>query len=778
MKNTKVMLNIHKKNRWIKLIINSFCIILIVITIYGYWLDSQIRTRIDGKVWQLPASVYGRVITLQPHSFYTKKEVIQFLKVAHYRQVKNIISSGEFSIKDENIEIIRRTFNFPDKKEMQIHAILTFKNNYLDEIKNFKNGRNFGFLRLDPRLITLLQSPNGEQRLFVERKGFPNFLVNTLLTTEDRGFYQHCGINIRSIGRALFMNLMAGHAVQGGSTLTQQLVKNLFLTNQRSLWRKINEAYMAIILEARYKKDRILELYLNEVYLGQAGNDQLRGFPIASLYYFGRPVNELSLDQQTLLVGMVKGASLYNPWRHPQLTLKRRNFLLHLLAQKNIIKSDSYELFSSRPLGILPKGGVITPQPAFMQMVRNEIHANIGDKIQDLSGLQIFTTLDPVSQNAAEKSVAKEIALLRKKQGIQDLETAMIVVDRFSGEVRAMVGGADPRFAGYNRVLQARRSIGSLAKPAIYLTALCHPNLYGLNTWISDNPLSLKQKNGKIWQPKNDSGYFSDRIMLIDALTNSLNVPAVTLGMQLGLTSIIDTWARLGAPNNQLQPIPSILLGALNLTPIEVAQTFQTIASGGNRAQLSSLRSVMSADGDILYQSFPQLKQTVPIEAAYLTLYAIQQVVNRGTAVSLGVQFPHAQLAGKTGTTNNLVDSWFAGIDGKTVTITWIGRDNNQPTRLYGENGAMRLYQRYLEYHEPMPLKLQLPHNIQLMNVNFSGTWICNDKTVWRILPMWTEEERPLCQKTKENKTKQTMNHQKITNWFKNIWKQVINISK
>nr|WP_232515413.1 bifunctional glycosyl transferase/transpeptidase [Candidatus Erwinia haradaeae] len=772
------MLNMKKKNRWIQLTIHGFFIILIIITIYGCWLDRKIRNRIDGKVWQLPATVYGRIATLHPHALYSKKEIITLLENTQYRQVTNIMSAGEFTVKDKSIEMIRRPFNFPDKKEMKIHVLLNFKNNYLNEIKNFENGRVFGFFRLDPRLITLLQSPNGEQRLFVERTGFPDLLVKALITTEDRHFYQHYGIHFTSIGRALLINLMAGHAVQGGSTLTQQLVKNLFLTNQRSLWRKINEAYMAIILEARYKKDRILELYLNEVYLGQAGSDQLRGFPIASLYYFGRPVNELSLDQQILLVGMVKGASLYNPWRNPELTLERRNLLLRLLEHRDIIDQEVYELLSSRPLGVHPKGGVITPQPAFMQMVRHEIQANLGNNIYDLSGVKIFTTLDPVSQNAVEKSVEKEIAFLRKRQGLQDLETAMIVVDRFSGEIRAMVGGSDPQFAGYNRALQARRSIGSLAKPAVYLTALCQPDLYGLNTWISDQPLALKQENGKLWKPKNDSGYFSDRVMLIDALTHSLNVPTVTLGMKLGLSSIIDTWDRLGAPISQLKPIPSILLGALNLTPFEVAQTFQTIASGGNRAPLSSLRSVISADGNILYQSFPQSKQTIPSQASYLTLYAIQQVVERGTAMTLGIKYPNAQLAGKTGTTNNLVDSWFVGIDGKAVTITWIGRDNNQPTYLYGENGAMQLYQRYLEYQEPIPLKLNLPNHIKLMNINFSGTWICNNNKTWRVLPIWTEKETSLCQKNQEVKKTKTITNHKMVHWFKNIWKKMINISK
>ncbi|QGU88852.1 bifunctional glycosyl transferase/transpeptidase [Erwinia sorbitola] len=741
----------RKKRGWIGLLFKLFLIFAVVMAIYGFYLDSQIRSRIDGKVWQLPATVYGRMVNLEPGMSYNKKEMITLLEGTQYREVTRMTRPGEFTVQANSIEMIRRPFDFPDSKEGQIRARLTFSGDQLSDIKNLDNGRSFGFFRLDPRLITMLQSPNGEQRLFVPRAGFPDLLVDTLVATEDRHFYQHDGISFYSIGRAFLANITAGRAVQGGSTLTQQLVKNLFLTNERSLWRKANEAYMALIMDARYSKDRILELYLNEVYLGQAGNDQIRGFPLASLYYFGRPVDELSLDQQALLVGMVKGASLYNPWRNPKLSLERRNLVLRLLQQQKVIDQELYDMLSARPLGVQPKGGVITPQPAFMQMVRNELQSKLGDKVKDLSGVKIFTTLDSVSQGAAEKSVEEGIPALRKQRGVNDLETAMVVVDRFSGEVRAMVGGADPQFAGYNRALQARRSIGSLAKPATYLTALSQPDTYRLNTWIADNPIALKQPNGQVWKPQNDDHRFSGQVMLVDALTNSMNVPTVNLGMTLGLPQVVDTWTKLGVPQDQLHPVPAMLLGALNLTPVEVAQAFQTIASGGSRAPLSALRSVIAEDGTVLYQSFPQAERAVPAQAAYLTLYTMQQVADHGTARALGAKFPKATLAGKTGTTNNLVDSWFAGIDGKEVAITWIGRDNNQPTKLYGASGAMQLYRRYLENQAPMPLTLTPPEDIAPMNVDSAGNFVCDSaSSSWRRLPVWTTDAGALCQQQQQ----------------------------
>ncbi|MDU2770473.1 MAG: bifunctional glycosyl transferase/transpeptidase, partial [Enterobacter sp.] len=713
------------KRGWFWLLLKLFIVFVVLMAIYGVYLDQKIRSRIDGKVWQLPAAVYGRMVNLEPDMSITKNEMVKLLEATQYRQVSKMTRPGEFTVQANSIEMIRRPFDFPDSKEGQVRARLTFDGDRLDTIENMDNNRQFGFFRLDPRLITMLSSANGEQRLFVARNGFPDLLVDTLLATEDRHFYEHDGISLYSIGRAVLANLTAGRTVQGASTLTQQLVKNLFLSSERSYWRKANEAYMAVLMDARYSKDRILELYMNEVYLGQSGDNEIRGFPLASLYYFGRPVEELSLDQQALLVGMVKGASIYNPWRNPKLALERRNLVLRLLQQQQVIDQELYDMLSARPLGVQPRGGVISPQPAFMQLVRQELQSKLGDKVKDLSGVKIFTTFDSVAQDAAEKAAVEGIPALKKQRKLSDLETAMVVVDRNSGEVRAMVGGAEPQFAGYNRAMQARRSIGSLAKPATYLTALSQPNQYRLNTWIADAPISLRQPNGQVWSPQNDDKQFSGQVMLVDALTRSMNVPTVNLGMSLGLPAIVDTWQKLGVAKDQLHPVPAMILGALNLTPIEVAQAFQTIASGGNRAPLSALRSVIAEDGSVLYQSFPQAERAVPAQAAYMTLWTMQQVVQRGTGRQLGAKYPGLHLAGKTGTTNNNVDTWFAGIDGREVVITWVGRDNNQPTKLYGASGAMSIYQRYLANQSPVPLNLVAPEDIVDMGVDSSGNFVC-----------------------------------------------------
>ena len=753
----------RRKRTWLWLLFKLGIVVAVLVAAYGVYLDQKIRSRIDGKVWELPAAVYGRMVNLEPDMQISKNEMVRLLNATQYRQVSAMTRPGEYTVQANSIEMIRRPFDFPDSKEGQVRARLTFDGDHLETIENMENNRQFGFFRLDPRLITMLQSANGEQRLFVKRSGFPDLLVDTLLATEDRHFYEHDGISLYSIGRAVLANLTAGRTVQGASTLTQQLVKNLFLSSERSYWRKANEAYMALIVDARYSKDRILELYMNEVYLGQSGDNEIRGFPLASLYYFGRPVEELSLDQQALLVGMVKGASIYNPWRNPKLALERRNLVLRLLQQQNVIDQELYDMLSARPLGVQPRGGVISPQPAFMQMVRQELQAKLGDKVKDLSGVKIFTTFDSVAQDAAEKAATDGIPALKKQRKLPDLETAMVVVDRFTGEVRAMVGGAEPQFAGYNRAMQARRSIGSLAKPATYLTALSLPNQYRLNTSIADAPISIRLPNGQTWSPQNDDRHFSGQVMLVDALTRSMNVPTVNLGMALGLPAITDTWVKLGVPKDQLHPVPAMILGALNLTPIEVAQAFQTIASGGNRATLSALRSVIAEDGTVLYQSYPQAERAVPAQAAYMTLWTMQQVVQRGTGRQLGAKYPGLHLAGKTGTTNNNVDTWFAGIDGGQVTITWVGRDNNQPTKLYGASGAMSIYQRYLANQTPTPLVLTAPEDVVDMGVDSNGNFVCSGGM--RSLPVWTTTPDALCRQG-EQMQQQQLEQQQQNNPF------------
>lgn len=744
-KNGKKNRKPKSKWRWFWLLFKLFIVFAVLLGVYAFYLNQQIKERLDGKVWDLPAAVYGRMVNLEPGMDYSQAEMVRLLEGMQYRKVTKITSSGEFSVKGNTIEILRRPFNFPDQKEGQILARMEFDNGVLNKIENMENGRSFGFFRLDPKLITMMQSANNEQRLVLPLADFPESLIKILLETEDRNFYEHDGVSLYSIGRAVVANVSAGKSVQGGSTLTQQLVKNLFLTNERTLSRKINEAIMAVLLDYNYGKQRVLELYLNEVYLGQNGNDEIRGFPLASLYYFGRPINELSLDQQALLVGMVQGASTYNPWTKPENATKRRNIVLKILETRNVIDKEMYEVLSARPLGVKNKEGLVASQPAFMQMVRQELNEKLGDKVKDLSGAKVFTTLDPVAQTAAETAIETGVAQLRKDRNLNDIEGAMVVVDRINGEVRAMVGGSQTQYSGFNRALNARRSIGSLAKPPVYLAALNEPDRFRLNTWLKDEPLTVKVGN-QTWSPRNYSRNFTGGMLLVDALARSQNVPTVNLGLEVGLDQVLNIFVRLGAPATAMEKVPAMLLGAVNLTPAEVAQVYQTIGGNGNRAKLSALRSVIDGDGGEIYQSYPSAERAIPSQAAYLTLYGMQQVVQQGTGRVLLSKYSKYNLAGKTGTTNDLIDSWYAGIDGKEVAIVWIGRDNNGPTQLTGATGALKVYQRYLDNQAPLALINRQPEGIVDMKVMPDGQFNCSDFGGGRTLPIWTDNPEGLCQ--------------------------------
>ncbi|MCX8738632.1 bifunctional glycosyl transferase/transpeptidase [Gilliamella sp. B2824] len=746
-----------KRRLW-SLLFKLFLIFVAVTVLYGIYLDQQIKERIDGNVWELPAAVYGQIIDLEPDSEYSLSDVVSMLVGAQYRQQDTKATRpGEFIVSNDSIEIYRRPFTFPDGEEQAFRVKITFYENRVDRIINLDTGRDFGLLRIDPKLITMMHSPNGEQRLFVPLKEFPDSLLQTLIATEDKRFYDHHGVSLYSIGRAIFVNLTTGRT-EGGSTLTQQTVKNLFLTNERSLSRKIREAYMALILDARYSKERILELYLNEVYFGQAGSEEIHGFPLASLYYFGRPVNELTLDQQAVLVGMVKGASLYNPWTQPQQVIERRNVVLKLTEQQGIIDDELYNLLSQRPLSVLPKGGVISPQPAFMQVVRSELRKQLGDKADHLSGMKIFTTFDPVAQAAAEQAVTNEIDALRKSTN-KDLQTAMVVVSRETGEIRSIIGSAEPRYPGYNRAWLTRRAIGSLAKPSTYLTALGQPDRYQLNSWLNDTPISIKLDNGTYWEPKNYDRKFRDRVMLVDALALSLNVPTVNLGMALGLDASKNTLEALGIPSDRIPNLPSRLLGALELTPLETAQMFQTIANNGQRSPLTILRYVLTDKGELVYQSYPQQLQAVSQQSAFLTTYAMQQVVESGTARSLKTKYSGFKLAAKTGTSNDSRDSWFTGIDGKNVAVIWIGLDDHSPMKLTGATGALKIYSEYLQNNPPKKLVLPMPQNIFMIPIDSNGKWQC-DGSGSRTLPAWTINPQSLC-----SGNNQSMQGQQAPTW-------------
>lgn len=698
-----------------KLGLAGFALLLFV----GIYLDSVVKQRFEGQLFDLPTVVYARILNLSPGDSISIQEVRNELDVLNYRKVRQPRYPGEYSSSSTKIELIRRPFEFTDGPEPDRHVMLHFDRSGLLRIQSLESSGDLGYLRIEPKMLGMLEKNHDEQRLFLRRDQFPEVMVDALLATEDRDFYQHDGVSPFAIARALVANLKAGRTVQGGSTLTQQLAKNIFLSSDRTLWRKIREAYIALIIDYRYSKDRILEGYLNEVYLGQSRGEAIHGFGLASRLYFGQPIQELRIDQLALLVGMVKGPSYYNPVRFPERAKERRDLVLRLMMQQGILSANQYDMAASRPLDIQDNPRIASRQPAYFQQLKIELKEKVGDAFQSDIGLRVFTSLDPVSQQELEQAIAKKIPQLSKVAG-KSLEGAAIAVDRHTGEIRAMVGGKRTGYDGFNRALNASRQIGSLAKPAVYLTALEQPDKYNLATTLHDKPISLKGSKGSVWSPRNYDRKFRGDVPLYIALAKSLNVPTVQLGMQLGIPNVVNTLEKLGVDRSEIRPVPSMFLGSFTLTPFQVAQMYQTLTNSGKRAPLSALRSVVDLEGNALYQSLPRMSQTIDQQAAWLTTYAMKRGVLEGTGRYLNSQFGWAALAGKTGTSNDTRDSWFVGVDGREVTTIWLGRDDNKPTKLTGSSGALRVYAEYLNHR--IPEKLTLPWPKGISTLGFSHT--------------------------------------------------------
>lgn len=709
---------------------------------YGGYLDWQIRSKMDGQIWRLPAEVYSRIESVKISDNLAFDEVIQILLDNEYRQTTMVAAPGDFKLEDDTIVVLRRAFPFPDKPEPQRVLRLRFADNKLNRIEDLVALKAIDEFRLAPKLIAMLESDN-EDRLAIPLQNYPRLLIDALILTEDRRFYDHHGINPVGIIRALITNIRAGQTVQGGSTLTQQLVKNLFLSSERTITRKANEALMSLVLDWRYDKNRILETYLNEIYLGQNGDTQIHGFELASQFYFGRSIREISLDQIALLVGMVKGPSLYNPWRNPQNALERRNVVLKLMLEHKMIGDELYQLLSQRPLGVQQKGQISRKYPSFIQTLQADLRRELGEhKISSLLGARIFTTMDLKQQAQAENAVVNTVLQLQLKTKNPYLEGAMIVADYRVGEIRAVVGGLQTQYAGFNRALMAKRQIGSLVKPSIYLTALSNPEQFRLNTPINNQPITINVKGSPPWQPRNYDKKYSGSVMLMDALARSLNIPTVNIGMKVGLSKVIDTQKAMGWDNVEIPKVPAMLLGAYTISPYDVTKLYQTIANQGGRIELTTVDTISDRQGNIIYQHDKTAKQVVPKEAAFQTLFAMQQTVERGTARSLQNDYADLRLAGKTGTTNDARDTWFVGIDGKNITTVWLGRDDNGETKLTGASGALQIYKDYLSHTYIEKLKLNKPANMKWVGITQHGSWDCDSN---RVIPVWVNNGQNFC---------------------------------
>jgi penicillin-binding protein 1B len=697
-------------------------IFILVVAAYFIYLDAQIIQKFAGNKWQVPAQIYARPMFLNVKQEISINEIEEELQLLGYRKVIQADSSGEYQVLTNSIRIQRRKFNFSHGAEDLRYIEISIKNERVSLIQDLDSFQRIDNVYLEPWLVTRLVSSGREDRMLVQINDVPPILTQALVAVEDKDFYQHIGVAPLSILRALIANISAGRTVQGGSTLTQQLVKNLFLTREKSLVRKAKEAMMALIIEFRYSKDVIIEAYLNEVFLGQNGDTGVYGFGLASYFYYDRPLNELSIDEIATLVGIIKGPSYYNPRKYEERVTQRRNIVLRSMFESNHLSPNEYQNLVKLPINLATGASLRKDKhPAFMDQVRRELRLVLDNPNIRQSGVKVFTTLDSNAQVKAERAVSDGVVVQEKRLGKSGFEAAMVVTDIDSGEIRSIVGGRNVAYAGFNRALDAKRSIGSLIKPAIYLTALEQPKSYNLATHLTDEPIKLKSTYGKMWEPQNSDKKFRGQVPLLIALSRSLNVPTVSLGMSLGLGNIANTIKRLGV-KEELDLYPALTLGAVNFSPLQVNQMYQTIANNGRYIPLHSITAIMSADDDLLWKFDIAPQQRVNEQATYLLNYALHKVTLEGTAKAVRTKFPDVNMAGKTGTTDDYRDSWFSGFDKNILVTSWIGKDNNQPVNLSGASGAMQLFIAYQQQQQPRSLVRRFPDGLSIAHFdNASG---------------------------------------------------------
>lgn len=677
---------------------------LVAFGFYAYALNRTIVHKFEHRRWDMPARVYSRPLILEVGQTTSLKDTKRWLDLLHYNpsNTDSDVNEGSYVQHNNTLTIHTRSFNYGNNEiDPKRTLTIAFKGNKIVESQSSQAAP----LRLEPIEIGRIHPDTGEDREFIALKDTPTTLTDALIATEDRSFYEHYGVSVRSIARAVFNNLKGG-GLQGGSTLTQQLVKNFYLNDERSLKRKLNEAVMALLLERNYSKDAILQVYLNEIHLGQNGNQSVNGFGLAARFYFNKPLAELSLDQQALLVGLAKGASYYNPRKHPERAKSRRDLVLKNMLTTGKITQEQHSQAVARPLDVVKVPAIAKTRFAdFMDYTRRELNERYAPEQLKTLGLRIITTLDPIAQLEAENALKTQLAKHKKP-----LQGAIVSADPKTGEVLALIGSSD-EFTGFNRAIDAKRQVGSLLKPVVYLGAL-HSERYNLASGVMDEAQSYGG-----WTPKNYDGQSHGIVPLSDALAHSYNQAAVNVGMDIGLAPFLGYLKQFGV-DDDIPSYPSVLLGAVDLSPMQVLGIYQVFANAGEYSPLYGIGSVIDEKGKVLEKTQNPRQARIDASSAYLLHYALHQVIEKGTAQaakSLG----NLNLGGKTGTTNDAKDAWFAGYSGNYVSVVWVGRDDNKPIGLTGGKGALPIWIAYMKNLHLSPVFFDEPKDIQM-------TWVEN----------------------------------------------------
>jgi penicillin-binding protein 1B len=667
-------------------------------TSFAVVLEALVRPRLDDATLSIPTRFYARPLVIEVGSAVDRSVVESRLRRLGYERTRRSrVSIGEYRLGSREWVIGRRPFRVGD--QLDPGALTTVRLGYSGVVSTVRDaeGRRLRYVTLEPELLGIAHGSANEDRIPLALDDLPQHLIDAVLSIEDQRFFEHSGIDIKRIVGATVANLKARRVAQGGSTITQQLVKNLYLSPRRSPVRKVREIAMALVLESRYEKKEILEAYLNQVYLGQDRALAIHGMGRAAQFYFAKDASQLNVAESALLAGIIRGPSLYSPFRNPERATERRNLVLSIMHERDLISDRQLREAEQSSLGVRN-----TPrQETFGRYALDFVAADLGTDLGERpdAGLTVFTTIDPDAQRAAERAVRNGLERLERdypKLASQDkpLQAALVALNPNTGELLAMVGGRDYGATQFNRAIRARRQPGSAFKPVVALTALVRGGEFTLASALEDERLAIETPAG-MWEPSNYDGRFRGSVSLRDALERSLNVPFARLGLAVGPKRIAETGRELGIIS-RLYPVPSLALGSSEVTPLELTRAYGVLAAGGFRADLHSTLGVLDRHGETL--SLAELKGERVYDPAevYLVTSALQGAVERGTGRgvrSLGFRGP---LAAKSGTTNDFRDAWFMGYTPDLAVGVWVGFDDGRSIGLSGSRAAMPIFTRFL----------------------------------------------------------------------------------
>jgi penicillin-binding protein 1B len=675
---------------------------------YTVYLNHQVSKRFGELQWQLPTRVYGRPLQLAPGVPMDARTLKLELDAASYREGGGQ-RPGSYARDGSRWTIASRGFNDISGPVGPSRIEVTLSGGRVSKVSDLVGKRTVKAARLDPARIATLYGQKQEERRLVQIDEVPDLLVTGLQAVEDRDFARHHGIDLSGIARAVLTNMRAGETKQGASTLTQQLARSglLGIGREQTYTRKFNEILYALLLEMRYDKRTLLEAYFNQVYWGQRGAQAIHGVAAASEFWFGRDQRDLSTEQVALLIGIVRGPSHYDPRKHPQRATERRNFALEKMHETGLIDDAEFARATKAPLGITTEPGSVAANrfPAYVDLVRRQLAVDYPAETLQGAGLAVMSGMAPSAQGYAEGAVTRTLDGLGKRK--VPLQAGMVVTDTQTGDVLAAVGSRSFTEHGFNRAIEAKRPVGSLLKPFVYLLALADPARWTLATWLEDSPVNIRLDNGKRWNPGNSDGRSHGNVRMIDALAQSYNQATVRLGMQVTpdrLAALLRTLAGFESPRN-----PALILGAVDQSPYAMAQAYQFFATGGEIQTLRLVRGVLDRNGKLLkrYDKPPQAATERDSLSARLVTLALQSAVTNGTGRQL-ISDGRGKLkpAGKTGTSNDSRDSWFAGWTGAHLAVAWVGNDDNKPTGLYGATGGMRVWSQLFSRLPSAPLEV------------------------------------------------------------------------